>query len=178
MDGKEAYVGLGGNIGDTVHILLQALEMMAGHADFDNLRVSRFYQTKPVSPIPQADYINAACCFRTNIPPLRLLRELQQIETKLGKLPKSKQSPRVIDCDILFYGDEAISLPQLEIPHPRWRERLFVLRPLADLVDKLLLPGEAKPFFLQSEINTFVNRHHEIVTPIEVDIYAKIRTNS
>jgi 2-amino-4-hydroxy-6-hydroxymethyldihydropteridine diphosphokinase len=178
MNYKEVFVGLGGNIGDSAQVLLQAVEMMDSHASFDSLRVSRFYRTLPVSTLPQADYINAVCCFKTFLPPLSLLFELQKIENKLGKLPKAKQEPRVIDCDILFYGDEVVSLPELEIPHPRWRERLFVLQPLADLVDRLQIPGIAEPISLQSEIKSFVNRYHEIVTPIEVNIHEKSRTSS
>ena len=137
-----------------------------------------FIARGPVSALPQADYINAVCCFKTCLPPLSLLYELQKIEKKLGKQPKSKQEPRVIDCDILFYGDEEVSLPELEIPHPRWRERLFVLQPLADLVDRLLIPGIAELISLQAEIKSFVNRHQEIVTPIEVNIHEKSRTCS
>jgi 2-amino-4-hydroxy-6-hydroxymethyldihydropteridine diphosphokinase len=166
----EVFVGLGGNIGDSVEILRQALDLIKKHPDIRNLRVSRFFRTLPVSPIPQADYTNAVCRFETRLSPLQLLNELQAIEFKLGKIPKSKQAPRAIDCDILFYGDKAISLPELEIPHPRWRERLFVLAPLADLVDILQEPGVSSPISLQQELQAFRHRSHEIVTPLEVNL--------
>ncbi len=164
----KVFVGLGGNIGDPLRTLQDTLELIKSHPGIHGFKASRLYRTRPVSPIPQADYINAVCSFYTEMASLDLLRALQKIETQMGKVPKPKEAPRCIDCDILFYGDQQISLPELEIPHPRWRERLFVLAPLADLVDILQVPGLLSPISLQRELQEFPNLHHERVVPIEV----------
>lgn len=153
----EVYVGLGGNIGDTRQILLETLRQIESHPAVADLCVSRFYVTSPVSPLPQRDYINAVCRFQTMLEPLPLLRMLQQIEKRQGKKLKPKENPRVIDCDILFYGTESFGSEELQIPHPRWRERLFVLVPLAELSDTVVLPGNKEIIKLRKEIQQFNN---------------------
>lgn len=162
----KVYVGLGGNLENPLLNIQATLNLIKNHPSICRLETSKFYLTLPVSPIPQPDYINAVCSFYTDLAPLDLLFELQKIERQIGKVPKSKQAPRIIDCDILFYGDQVVALPELEIPHPRWRERLFVLTPLADLVDILQVPGLLSPISLQKELNVFPNIHNERVLPL------------
>lgn len=128
------YVGLGGNIGLTLSILKNALVAMAQIPEIEHMSVSRFYRTSPVGGVEQADFINAVCRFHTFLTPQALLRKLQDIEVALGKKPKAKNAPRRIDLDILFYGKLAYSSADLMIPHPHWKERLFVLVPLAELL--------------------------------------------
>lgn len=137
MESSLVYISLGGNIGPSKKILQSALQQINESLDFFDGRVSRFYRTTAVSLQPQKDYINAVCSFRTSCSPLEVLSQLQKIETNLGKVPKSKEDPRPIDLDILFFGDLALEYPQLKIPHPSWKERLFVLVPLLDLVDSI-----------------------------------------
>ena len=161
------YVGLGGNIGDSVSTLKKAIEKMAC---FDGLKCSRFYRTTPVSPISQDDYVNAVCCFTTTLSPKKLLNELQKIEKYLGKTPKVKQAPRVIDLDILFYGTQYHKGQDLEIPHPRWSERLFVLVPLSDLTHELYVPdsqGKIEQISLSEMLKIFSNIHSERVQLIQ-----------
>lgn len=138
----EVYVALGGNIGDTQTVLKRALQKIDSIPNVKQVECSRFYFTAPVSPLPQASYVNAVCRFHTTLSAKELLHELQKIETALGKIPKPKDSPRCIDLDILFFGKEVYCDRELEIPHPRWRERLFVLVPLADLTKMIEVPNK------------------------------------
>lgn len=134
---NKVFVGLGGNIGDSVSILKQAVIAIAALNQVYDVEVSGFYQTSPVSQVPQGDYVNAVCTFATTLSALSLLAELQVIERRLGKMPKAKDQPRLIDLDILLFGTEVCDTDILQLPHPRWQERLFVLMPLRDLVSKV-----------------------------------------
>ncbi len=178
----EVYVGLGGNIGDSYSILGSALEKIAQLPSIHHLNVSRFYCTTPVSPIPQNSFINAVCHFKTSLTPQELLQQLQEIEESLGKREKIKEAPRIIDLDILFYGLETIDTLELQIPHPRWSERLFVVAPLADLITSLRIPDPENStsivsIDIQKYLQNFPNIHHETVTPIP-EILRKLCTMS
>lgn len=127
------YVTLGGNIGDTYSVLQLALTKIRTHPSIRELHISHFYRTSPVDVFSQDPFINAVCRFETSLTPKELLESLENIELELGKVPKPKNASRIIDLDILFYGDLRIDESRLTIPHPRWRERLFVLIPLTDL---------------------------------------------
>lgn len=129
----EVFLSLGGNIGDVVQRLLEAKRLLSTTAFVYKVRFSGFYQTSPVSDIPQDDFVNVACALQTELPLRVLWREIEQIERVLGKTPKAKNAPRPIDIDILFYGDETVDDDELQVPHPQWKERLFVLMPLAEL---------------------------------------------
>ncbi len=167
----QVYVGLGGNIGDSRQILNQAIQKLINLPHVIDLNVSRFYKTSPVSHISQSFYINAACCFKTSWTAQELLSQLQEIERILGREKKIKDAPRVIDLDILFYGQESINEAHLKIPHPRWSERLFVVTPLADLTDILSIPDPMNPksilqIDLKKYLKNFPNIHHETVIPL------------
>jgi 2-amino-4-hydroxy-6-hydroxymethyldihydropteridine diphosphokinase len=127
------YVGVGSNLGDSRKTVSQALQAIAQLPDTTSFAASRLYLTDPVSDIPQNRFINAVCRFKTEFTPSRLFQELEQIERQLGKVPKPKNAPRPIDLDLLVYGDFILNEPYLQVPHPEWTKRLFVLRPLADL---------------------------------------------
>lgn len=168
---SEVYVGLGGNIGDSRSILTQAIEMLKSLPSIYQFTLSRFYKTSPVSTIPQDAFINAVCRFTTSLTPQDLLIQLGEIEKFLGKKKKIRDAPRLIDLDILLYGVETINEPNLQIPHPRWSERLFVIAPLADLVKLLNIPDPHNPQLiiqidLQAYLKNFSNIHHEIVIPL------------
>jgi len=129
----QAYIGLGGNIGDTVATLWRAIELLAQNPAITSWQSSRFYRTTPVSAIEQPHYVNAVCALTTHLPPKQLLQLLQAVEVQLGKTPKAKEAPRIVDLDLLFYGSERYDDGELTLPHARWQERLFVLRPLREL---------------------------------------------
>lgn len=135
------YVGLGGNIGDMYATLQSAIERIKKLPDVSDVETSSFYRTAPVSPVPQPDYLNAVCRFKTTTDANTLLTRLQEIEVCLGKIPKPKTDPRPVDLDMLFYGDETSDAQHLLLPHPEWKNRLFVLVPLSDLTDRINVPG-------------------------------------
>lgn len=156
------YVGLGGNIGDSASIVEYAAGRVASCLDFFDFRRSHLYETSPVSSYPQSDYTNAACCFRTAHSPREVLMELQRIEAEIGKIPKLKMAPRIIDLDILIFGDLWVDDADLAIPHPRWLERLFVLIPLADLADSVIIPdaeGNLSFIDIHQQIKKLWNQH-------------------
>ncbi len=145
MQTKKTFIGLGGNVGDTAAILNGALQDICALKGIGKGCCSRFYRTSPVSPIPQADYINAVCSFETTLSPRELLEALQKIEGKWGKVPKPKDAPRPLDLDILLYGNETVREADLQIPHPCWEERLFVLIPLNELIDEVAVGDRVIP---------------------------------
>src|SRR5260221_9296558 len=126
------YLSLGSNLGDRKRNLKCALKMMNGD-ELHILRVSSFYETSPVGeteqPVP--DYLNCAAEAETSLPPNALLNYTQAAERQCGRTPTFAWGPRVIDIDIVWYDGVEMSTEQLTIPHPRTKERAFVLAPLA-----------------------------------------------
>jgi 2-amino-4-hydroxy-6-hydroxymethyldihydropteridine diphosphokinase len=125
-------LALGANLGDRVANLQDALDRLAGEG-VEVTRVSSTWETAPV-PADQPPFLNIVALAQTALAPLDLLAAAKRIETALGRRPGRRWGPRPIDIDILFYGEEAIDLPELTVPHPRIAERTFVLAPLAELV--------------------------------------------
>ncbi len=140
MRQHEVFLGLGGNIGNTRKVLLSAIECIRDLDEVSNLQLSPLYLTSPVSSIPQGIYVNAVCRFETSEAPEELWPTLQAIELQHGKQPKAKDEPRVLDIDIILWGQETRASQDLTIPHAHWQERLFVLAPLADLTKSVVLP--------------------------------------
>lgn len=166
MSDNQVFIGMGGNIGNTVQILNQALIAISRLNSVKQLRCSNYYRTSPVSSIDQRDYVNAVCTFQAKMCPRQLLRHLQKIECSLGKVSKPKDFPRMIDLDLLLYGRQTVQDDDLKIPHPHWKERLFVLVPMKDLVDTLVVPDESCrgveiTVDLSEMIATFNNVNHE-----------------
>ena len=106
------------------------------------LQASPVYETPPWGFLDQPAFLNQVLQAETGLPPLDLLAFLKDLETELGRQPNFRYGPRLIDMDILLYDDLVLSLPGLEIPHPRLAERAFVLVPLADLAPDLCYPGK------------------------------------
>ncbi|MGA1285807.1 MAG: 2-amino-4-hydroxy-6-hydroxymethyldihydropteridine diphosphokinase [Prochlorothrix sp.] len=128
----QAAIALGSNLGHSAQILLQALAVLDAEPDLQVLARSSLYQTRPVGP-PQPDYLNACAVLETNQGPLDLLQTLLRVEQQFGRVRRERWGPRLLDLDLLLYGDRILSLPQLEIPHPRMVDRAFVLVPLAEI---------------------------------------------
>jgi 2-amino-4-hydroxy-6-hydroxymethyldihydropteridine diphosphokinase len=133
------YLALGANLGAVVDQLQQVLNTLENSPFIQQLKVSRFYRTAPVEVDSPHDFVNAVCCFQTSLTVNELFKFTQSIEIRLGKVPKPKIASRSIDIDLLFYGPECLHTDQLDIPHPRWKERLFVLYPLQDLTQEMTL---------------------------------------
>ncbi len=162
----DVFLGFGGNIGDTKAIFQKAFRLIETLDQVAIIKMSPLYKTTPVSPIQQRDYLNAALHIRTSLAPLTLFQKIEKIEKVCGKRKKGTEAPRPLDIDLLFYGKQALYKQGLILPHPEWKNRLFVLIPLSDLTDTLDLPNLEKPFDLKKYIQTFPNSHKETVERI------------
>lgn len=135
----EMGIGLGANLGDRRANLRRALALLAPAIRVT--AVSSLYETAPVGPADQPPFLNAVCLAETDLHPLAVMLRFNQIEWQLGRRRGAQGGPREIDLDLLFFGEiELISAP-LTIPHPRLRERGFVLQPLAEVAPARRLPG-------------------------------------
>ena len=132
------HLGLGSNLGDREQNLARALGLLARKVKID--KVSSLYVTEPMDGPGQPRYLNAVCRGRTSLDPEELLGLAKGIEAALGRQPGPQNGPRVIDIDILFYGDSVINLPHLAVPHPGVPDRAFVLVPLAEIAPGLVHP--------------------------------------
>ena len=135
----DAYLGLGANLGNPKDTFEKALGIVANFAKIK--KVSRLYKSDPFGFPDQPSFINAAVLIRTNLPPNELLSQLQRVEIELGKKFICENGPRVIDLDLLLYGDQIIKTKELNLPHPGILERDFVILPLLDLNSKLMHPA-------------------------------------
>jgi 2-amino-4-hydroxy-6-hydroxymethyldihydropteridine diphosphokinase len=140
-----AFVGLGGNVGDSVATLRAAVHRLMTVPRSRVASVSRFYRTPAWGQENQADFVNAVVAIETALAPKMLLDELLHIERDFGRERAADGSgrwgPRVLDLDILLYGDRVVDEPGLHVPHPYLHERAFALVPLLDLVSDIEIPG-------------------------------------
>jgi 2-amino-4-hydroxy-6-hydroxymethyldihydropteridine diphosphokinase len=136
---KKVYLGFGSNIGGREEYIRRAMERL----DSVSLRLRRrssFYETEPIGFEKQRWFLNCAAEFETNLFPRQLLHRIQRVELELGRRRSVLNGPRTIDIDILLFGASAMKMPELEVPHPRFRERRFVLAPLVELNPELRDP--------------------------------------
>ena len=138
----EVYLGLGGNLGDPPATFRKAIGQTSDFAQI--IGVSKLYRSKPYGFSDQPDFYNAAARISTDLTPIDLLARLQKVEQKLGKKVIRENGPRIIDLDLLLYGNETLNLPDLQLPHPGILQRDFVLRPLHDLNPALAHPSWQK----------------------------------
>ena len=127
-----ACVALGANLGDAVATVHQALHDVAGLLSTQLIKASSLYRSAPYEA-QGPDFINAVALLRTQLSPLDLLHALQDLELQSGRERPYKNAPRTLDLDLIFYGDVALAMPELTLPHPRWHERAFVLQPLSEI---------------------------------------------
>jgi len=136
---KTVYIALGSNLGDRVENLLLARErIVSPHVRLT--RASSIYETAPREIVDQPWFLNQVVIAETTLFPRQLLARLLRIEQEMGRQRTVAKGPRVIDLDILLFGDAVIHTAGLEIPHPRIAERRFVLEPLAELAPTLRPP--------------------------------------
>ncbi|OTG79289.1 2-amino-4-hydroxy-6-hydroxymethyldihydropteridine diphosphokinase [Acinetobacter sp. ANC 5054] len=133
------YIGLGSNLGDSQQILTEAVHKLAS---LGAIQVSKLYQSPPMGPQDQPNYLNAAVQLITDLAPLALLDELQRFEQESGRVRLRHWGERTLDLDLLIYGDEQIQNERLTVPHVGVLERDFVLRPLLDLDENLYIKGQ------------------------------------
>jgi 2-amino-4-hydroxy-6-hydroxymethyldihydropteridine diphosphokinase len=137
-----AYLCLGSNLGDREENLRQALALLSPKADVEKL--SAIYETEPVGYTEQPLFVNLVCRISTDLQPDELLRFVKRIETEMGRIPSFPNAPRIVDIDILLYEGTIIEIRNLTIPHPRLKDRAFVLIPLAEIAPKLIHPQLGK----------------------------------
>ncbi len=158
-----AYIGLGANVGEPREALERAISALAALPGCALAGVSRLYRTRPVGPVEQGDFLNAAVALRApaGVTPadgaMALLAELKALERAMGRVPRERWGPREIDLDLVLFGDARIHVEReqatrsddpgrggvqwLDVPHASAAERSFVLAPLADLAPELVPPG-------------------------------------
>ena len=129
----KVYAGLGSNLGNREANLFRAITRIDACKDICVKGESEFYETKPVGGPPQPDYVNCVIELETEIEPQALLNEFKKIEVELGRKPGVRWGPRIIDLDILLYGDRVVNDNNLKIPHESMHKRIFVLEPLCEM---------------------------------------------
>ncbi|MCF7642649.1 MAG: 2-amino-4-hydroxy-6-hydroxymethyldihydropteridine diphosphokinase [Pseudomonadales bacterium RIFCSPHIGHO2_12_FULL_40_16] len=134
------YIGLGSNLGDSKVILTEAVHKLASLGD---VKISKLYQSPPMGPQDQPNYLNAVVQLSTNLAPLALLDELQRFEQESGRVRLRHWGERTLDLDLLIYAEEKIQHERLTVPHVGVMERDFVLIPLLDLDPNLHIDGIA-----------------------------------
>lgn len=140
-----AFIGLGANLGDPPTQLREALRRLSERTGIDLKRQSSFYLSKPLGPSGQADYCNAVAAIDTTLSAPDLLHALLDIERAMGRTRTGQRwQPRLIDLDLLLYGNEQIDIPGLRVPHPEMHKRNFVLVPLAQIAPELAGESAAK----------------------------------
>ena len=133
----EVYLSLGSNLKDREKNCKEAVEALKRHERISLLSSSTMYESAPVGVTDQPDFINMAVRIETSLSPEELLAAVKGIEKQMGRKETVRWGPRLIDIDILLYGDKHISVKGLNIPHPRLLERAFVLLPLGEIAGKL-----------------------------------------
>jgi 2-amino-4-hydroxy-6-hydroxymethyldihydropteridine diphosphokinase len=134
------YLALGSNVGNREENL-RAAERRLRQLGVAVKHASSIYETAPVDYLDQAWFLNSVLEAETDLPPQELLRRMREIELAMGSQKPFAKGPRLIDLDILLYGDETITTPDLQVPHPRMLERRFVLVPLAEIAPNYRHPS-------------------------------------
>lgn len=136
---RRSAVALGSNIGDSQTILEAAIKSLAQTSGILLEAKSRWYKTKAVGP-PQPDYLNGCVTLQVEMLPQQLLEILLGIEQQFGRVRQERWGPRTLDLDLLLFDDFIVDTPNLQIPHPRMRDRAFVLVPLAEIAPDWIEP--------------------------------------
>jgi 2-amino-4-hydroxy-6-hydroxymethyldihydropteridine diphosphokinase len=141
LDGIICYIGIGSNQGDSLKNCRCAVETIAGATGIELTAVSSFYKTEPVGMENQNFFINAVAEIKTTLSARDLLQKLQNIEDDMGRKRVVKGGPRMIDLDLLFYGQNVIEDHDLTVPHPEIQKRRFVLEPLCEIASYFIHPS-------------------------------------
>lgn len=152
LEGVLAYIGIGSNLGDSPQLCKNAIRHLSQVPGVKLERVSSLYKTEPVIDPParrqhleelknQNRFINAVAEIRTNILPRSLLEVLMQIEKQMGRVRTYPGAPRIVDLDLLLYGQEVIQEQGLIVPHPQMHKRRFVLDPICEIASYVIHPG-------------------------------------
>ena len=148
---ERVYLALGGNVGDVVDNMRQALQALDEENSVECRAVSPVYRTPPWGQEDQDWFHNACALLRTNLSPQEFLNLCLETERNLKRVRKDVWGPRTIDLDILVFGDHHIKTEALTIPHPRMLERAFVLKPLADIAPELVIDAKPVSYWLNKQ---------------------------
>ncbi|HSI55330.1 MAG TPA: 2-amino-4-hydroxy-6-hydroxymethyldihydropteridine diphosphokinase [Ramlibacter sp.] len=135
-----AYVALGANLGDAAQAVRDALVQLDSIGQTKVVRASSLYRTVPVDA-SGPDYVNAVAEVATQLTAAQLLDQLLALESVAGRERPYPNAPRTLDLDLLLYGNARIDSPRLQVPHPRMKQRAFVLVPLAEIAPELVSPS-------------------------------------
>ena len=143
MKVSKSAIALGSNLGDSLTILEDALKTLAQTPGIALESSSSWYQTAPIGP-PQPDYLNGCALLKVQLTPEQLLAALLEVEKQFGRVRTQRWGPRSLDLDLLLFDRVVLETPKLQIPHPRMRERAFVLVPLAEIAPDWIDPVSGK----------------------------------
>jgi 2-amino-4-hydroxy-6-hydroxymethyldihydropteridine diphosphokinase len=149
----KAYVGLGANLGAREETLRRAVGLLGAAEGVAVLAVSELRETDPVGVLDQPRFLNGAVALETSLSARELLDVMLEIERSLGRVRGERWGPRLVDLDLLLYGDDAVDQPALTVPHPTLHERRFALEPLAELDPMLDIPGRGRVTDLLTELD-------------------------
>ena len=135
---NKVFIGIGSNLGDRISYCKKAIDEISGFAKIT--QASSLYETDPIGKEDQPNFINCIVEISTDLSPQNLLKDLNSVEEKLGRVRHEKWGPRTIDLDIIFYNELVINDENLEIPHPRAHQRRFVLEPLSEIAPEFIHP--------------------------------------
>lgn len=135
-----AALSLGSNMGERENSILEAARRLGLSDGIDILAMSSLYETEPIGPDFNSTFVNAACTVESSFDPFALLNLCKELERAFGR-GEDGAGDRILDIDIVLYGDKVIQEPELVIPHPRFKGRLFVLRPLAEIAPQMTDPA-------------------------------------
>jgi len=148
---RTVFIGIGSNMGDKVGRCIESIDRVSKDGRVRFLTASSFYLTSPVSEMAQDDFVNGAMALEWAGSPADLLLLLNGIENDMGRVRQAPRGPRIIDLDILLFGDAVVSTPKLVIPHPELHKRKFVLVPCLEIDPSVVHPvyGEPLSSFLE-----------------------------
>ncbi len=138
------YLGLGANVGEPRRQLAGAVRSLRAHPLIRVLAVSSLYRSAAAGNERQPDFTNAVVAIETDLGARALLDWLKMLEQRAGRRPGPRHGPRPLDLDVLVYGNQSLSAPGLQVPHPRLTERTFVLAPLAEIAPRARVPGTGR----------------------------------
>lgn len=138
------YLALGSNLGDRSGNLADAIEALGCHEDIQICTISSCYETEPLGEAAQPQFLNMAVEIETETTPLELLKVVKDIEVRLGRRPARRWGPREIDIDLILWGPERVETEELTLPHADFRQRAFVLAPLAEIAPDAVDPVTGK----------------------------------
>ena len=138
------YLCLGGNLGDRMAALTEALRLLDATPGMQRTVCSSVYETEPWAVADQPNFLNLVAAYETTLSPQDLLAACKSVETEVGRVASYRWGPRLIDVDILLFGAEVVDMaePDLQIPHPRMTQRAFVLVPLAEVTPDFSVPPD------------------------------------